>query len=110
MNAPLPNEEQFAELGYEAVRKLDTGEWAGLMRFMFTTGLVVGLDSFGYRTRFCFKHRSDALASITAWNGSGDPPGPWIKEKGRVERSNPRTLGGVPIVTEPLSALKDIAP
>lgn len=78
--------------GYHYVRKLPSGEWAGLMRFLFTTGLVVGLDLEGYRTRFCYTYHEDALQALLEWDGHGDPPGPWIKEKGRGgERENPRS-------------------
>ena len=86
--------------GYLHVRKLRTGEMIGLQRLIFTVGLCVGLDRHGYRTRFCYPTMRDALFASLTWDGEGDPPGPWIKEKGMVERNNPRALGGVPIVVE----------
>lgn len=48
---------------------------------LYTTGLFVGLDRMGWRTRFCYEHKVDAVAALDAWDGRGDPPGPWIKEK-----------------------------
>jgi hypothetical protein len=87
------------EHGYLCVHKLPTGEWAGLAPFIFTTGLCVGLDRSGYRTRFCYKNTRDALAAIVTWDGTGDPPGPWIKEKGPVERTNPN-FKDIPIRVE----------
>ena len=67
--------------GYREIRRLPTGEIAGLMRFLFTTGLCVGLDDSGYRTRFCFDGWNDAAQSLDAWDGRGFPPGWWIKQK-----------------------------
>lgn len=77
--------------GYAYLRRLPTGEWAALRKFLFTTGLVVGIDLHGYRTRFCYERAEDALDALLAWDGSGDPSGPWIKEKGLgVDRLNPK--------------------
>jgi len=92
--------EQFAENSYLAPRLLPSGEWAALHRFIFTTGLVVGIDEHGRRTRFCYERFEDAFAALATWDGRGDPPGPWIKEKGEIERSNPARSNGIPIVVE----------
>jgi hypothetical protein len=93
-------EDQLKELGYLFVRQLPTGEWAGLMRMMFTVGLFVGLDETGYRTRFCYERADQAWIALVTWDGTGDPCGPWIKEKGRVDRHNPRCFYGIPVVIE----------
>ena len=67
--------------GYTRCTLLLTGELAGIMPMLYTTGLFVGITEAGWRTRFCYEHRKDAIAALDAWNGLGDPPGPWIKEK-----------------------------
>lgn len=92
--------EEVAELGYPWSRLLPTGEWAGLRTFMFTVGLCVGIDETSYRTRFCYEgeHWRAAHDALMTWDGLGDPPGPWIKEKGANERRNPATLKGIPII------------
>jgi hypothetical protein len=96
-----PSHEAFAELGIFLSRKLPSGEWAGVQRMMFTVALLVGLDEFGYRTRFCYPLGMPAIEALAAWDGHGDPPGPWIKEKGEGgDRTNPRHLAGIPIVIE----------
>lgn len=74
---------------YENVKQLSTGEWAGTHYMLFTEGLFVGLDKTGYRTRFCYPRGGWAAKALAAWDGVGDPPGPWIKENGMVERTNP---------------------
>jgi hypothetical protein len=82
------------------VRLLPSGEWACLHQFVFTVGLLVGVDEQTYRTRFCYESIGDACAALMSWDGSGDPPGQWIKEKGRFERSNPLRFKGIDIVQE----------
>lgn len=93
-------ETALRENGFLLTRRLPTGEVAGIVRFVFTFGLCVGCDRYGYRTRFCYPEPGSAVVALLTWNGEGDPPGPWIKEKGRVERENPARFHGIPIVTE----------
>ena len=93
------NEKDFIELGYAFPRLLKSGEWAAVYPFLFTTGLVVGLNESGYRTRYCYKSPLEAAVALTNWDGLGDPPGPWIKQKGGVERTNPN-FQNIPIVME----------
>jgi hypothetical protein len=80
--------------GYLAPRRLPDQRWIAVQRFLFTWGLMVGLDDCGYVTRFCYAKLHDALAAAVLWDGTGDPPGPWIKEKGRDgERDGPGAAG-----------------
>jgi hypothetical protein len=90
--------ETILERGYYRARQLPNGEWLALTRQMFTTGLCVVKEphpgdtvSNGMRTRFCFEHAHDAEAALVAWDGRGDPPGNWIKQKPE-DRFNPRWL------------------
>lgn len=72
----------IADLGYFGVKPAKSGEWLGLQKMLFTTGLfVIDADGSGWRTRFCYEHSIDAAMALLEWNGEGDPPGPWIKEK-----------------------------
>ncbi len=61
------------------------GRLCVVQSFMVTSGLLVGVrfDEFGYSydARYCFEHSFSAFAALHAWDGTGDPPGPWIKEK-----------------------------
>ena len=67
--------------GYRHCLRMPDGSVAGLHAQIFTTGLCVGLTNTGYTRRYCYEHEADALAALMSWNGAGDPPGPWIKEK-----------------------------
>ena len=89
------NPNDAVALGYLEPRTLPTGEIAALHRLLFTVGLVVGIDEFQYRTRYCYTNYLEAYLALLQWNGEGDPPGFWVKQKGRdrfgnpVDRSNP---------------------
>lgn len=73
----------LADNGYQNCRLLPTGEVIGTHPMIYTTGLFVGLDMSGYRYRYCYEHRADAELAAATWDGAGDPPGPWVVEKGR---------------------------
>src|SRR5262245_21825543 len=101
-----PQQRERAEVirhasGNPLVCLLESGEYASLQRMFYTTGLMVGRDETGYRTRFCYPDDASALEALLSWDGRGDPPGPWLKEKGRRERWNPlRYLRGIPVRVE----------
>jgi len=71
----------LAENGYTHVRQLPTGEWAAILKFIFTYGLCVGLDEYGLRTRFCYGTEIEAVAALHEWDGKGFPPGWWLRQK-----------------------------
>lgn len=66
--------------GYTDVRVIGE-DICGLSVQIYTTGLCVHLDRSGYRRRYCYEHTVDARNALLEWDGKGDPPGPWIKEK-----------------------------
>lgn len=72
---------ELEDMGYSNVRELATGEIAATLPQIFTTGLYVGLTEVGTGRRYCYEHSVDAEAALAAWDGTGDPSGPWIKEK-----------------------------
>jgi hypothetical protein len=77
------------------LRTLPNHDVVGVRRFMFTWGLLVGIDGSGYRLRYCYEHQRDALNALMAWDGVGDPPGPWVKKKGLgVDQLNPALFNG----------------
>jgi hypothetical protein len=81
--------------GYYGIREIPGKGLCGLRKFIFTTGLVIGMDEVQYYGRYCYSDESDALKALNEWNGKGDPSGPWIKYKGAPEeRSNPEMDNG----------------
>jgi hypothetical protein len=87
--------EVLKEEGYEYITPLDMEgvEIAcGLYRFVFTTGLVIGLDETGYSGRFCFPSHADAKEVLLSLKKLPKDlrklPGNWIKFKGKMEFSN----------------------
>lgn len=83
MNKIDDNLEDFLiSCGYSHLSVKDNGKVCGLMNFIFTTGLMVGLNLDDYEIRYCYENFDDALAALEKFNGVGDPSGPWIKAKG----------------------------
>ena len=85
------------------LRQLPSGKWIALHPFLFTVGLLVGVERVTYERRFCYPYErvAEAVYAVKNWDGNGDPPGRWIKEKGLgIDRSNPRFLGDIPVVVE----------
>jgi hypothetical protein len=95
MGALTPEEKAFKARMHEqgqfiAVRKREDGIWMGVSRFLFTWGLSYGLDETGRQGRYCYHSIADAIFACLQWDGRGDPPGPWIVEKGKgPERRGP---------------------
>lgn len=81
--------------GYRHTHRLLSGEFAGLLPMLGSWGLFVGMEDFGYRCWYSYPDYGSAVLAITEWSGYGDPPGGWIKQKGRdlahgpVDRLNP---------------------
>lgn len=53
--------------------------------FLWTAGLLTDLEvsefSHGYQQRYCYESLREAIEALRQWDGAGDPPGLWIKEK-----------------------------
>lgn len=76
--------------GYDHVTEFPE-DICGLKDMLLTTDLFVGLSISGYTGRYSYERRQDAEKAISSWDGTGDPPGPWIKYKGEGgERSRPK--------------------
>lgn len=78
------------ELGYYTnVRELN-GNLCAVHPFLFTWAICVGINMEGneHKTRYCYEKQEDAEEALAEWDGRGDPPGPWIKQKPE-DRSNP---------------------
>lgn len=93
MSTDLLSADILLGLGYHAPRRLPDGRWIALQRMLYTTGLFVLEVPEFYRTRYCYERWTDAEAALQVWDGSGDPPGPWIKQKPE-ERLNPTLFDG----------------
>lgn len=76
------------KMGYDPIKVLPNGEIAGVRDYLFTASISVGLNEFTYRTRFCYETRVEAEGALFGWDGKGDPPGKWIKQKPE-ERTGP---------------------
>ena len=57
----------------------------GVQRFIYSCGLLTNMRfdrlTYAYDARYCYPIARDALRDLLEWDGQGDPPGDWIKEK-----------------------------
>lgn len=80
----------LAEMWNAILIRSTNGKVIAVCRFIYTTGILVGVTEHGYDHRYCFPNYADALEAFAKWDGAGDPPGNWIKRKGADgEYSNP---------------------
>lgn len=84
--------------GFFGLKVIEGRGICGLMKFIFTVGLVEGIATNGfdfYDGRYCYahKHAIEAVMALAVWDGKEDPEGNWIKYKGRRgEYSNPKSV------------------
>lgn len=87
--------EQLTREGYFLLVETEDHKICGLLPFMFTTGLVVDIDQFGYGRRYCYPNTESAVDGYVKWLANGttfnDPQDDmWIKCKGdRGDYTNP---------------------
>ena len=60
---------------YSEIKILPDGTICGLHRFLFTWGLIIGIDPSGYADRYCYHSFAAAAAALAAWDGEGEPIG-----------------------------------
>ena len=79
--------------GYKDIRMIPGRGVCALFPYMFTVGIVYGIDKHGYEGRYCYTRDQAILAAVvlSTWDGKEDPIGPWIKHKSvkKGEYSNP---------------------
>ena len=57
---------------------------------LFNHRICVGpKDTDFYERGFCFPKGGHAVIACATWDGTGDPPGPWIKEVGTQRYREP---------------------
>lgn len=75
----------LADNGYEHVRQLPDGTWAGLTRLIFTTGLCVGMDDLGWAARYCFEQYDKALLELACLQSIHQTPQGFIAQRGTTD-------------------------
>lgn len=75
---------QLEQEGFYDLKVIPGQGICGMMRFIFTTAIVVGIDNVGYRGRYCYPHAlvKECVLAYNIWDGTGHPLGGWLKYKG----------------------------
>ena len=67
--------------GYGHIWKIN-GELVALGAMIYSVGIIVGLDTTGYRCRYCYETFDRALQALADWTQEGgDEPKNYIKRK-----------------------------
>lgn len=66
---------------YSQPKQMPDGSWCCIGRFLYTYAIMCGIHECGYAKRYCFESELQARLALIEWNGVGDPPRNWIKEK-----------------------------
>jgi hypothetical protein len=75
---PATEEEMITFLtqqGYTNIRAVEGG-FVGLVRLIYTTGLCIGIDAWGYEGRYCYGDRFLAERACNAMKSIDDEPLP----------------------------------
>lgn len=75
------NKEFFEEQGYQNVRQLPDGSWAGTIELMFTRAICTGLDYHGWAYRWCFENRDLANVELAKLESFDDEPKGWVARR-----------------------------
>ena len=70
------------ENGYFEAREIEGQGICALQMFIYTVGIVCGIDEVGRRYRYCYPNLLEAKTAFQEWDGQGHPTGKWIKRKG----------------------------
>jgi len=71
----------FTDEGYQLPCKMH-GKTVAVMQFIFTVGIVVGMDDTGYECRYCYGSLAEAYIAYATWLKTGtDEPANYIKRK-----------------------------
>lgn len=71
-------EDLARRVGALAIRELPDGSIACVQKLMATTSLMLGVDEWSWRYRFCYERPEDALAALKAVQSELDIPTGWI--------------------------------
>ena len=61
--------EHLNACGYTHIQRIEGRGWCGIGRFMFTHGVLFGMDITGYKGRYCFQDQCSAEGFMLDWDG-----------------------------------------
>ncbi|WP_374335431.1 hypothetical protein [Methyloversatilis sp.] len=69
------------ENGYISLRALDDGSVIGLFPLLYTLAIIMDIEPLGYRRRFCFEDRDQALSEFARLESGDDEPVGYIARR-----------------------------
>lgn len=72
------------------IREVPSRGVCGIIKYAYTHGVHSQMDGKTYYGRWCYRDLASATSALLLWDGAGDPPGDWLKYKGKdCERHPP---------------------
>lgn len=82
-----------SEGSLRGVKRLDDGNYAGVLRLAFTVAIVHGLTRGGmYTTRYCFSSLQDCLAAYEGLTSLAQEPEGWIAARPQDKQDRKNSL------------------
>jgi len=69
------------ENNYISLRALDDGSVIGLYPLLFTLAIIMDIEPWGYRRRFCFEDREKAVSEFARLESGDDEPVGYIARR-----------------------------
>lgn len=73
--------EQVEAEGYENVRQLPDGTWAGTVKLIFTRAICTGITHNSYAYRWCFEDPQRAISELEKLQSMDDVPAGWVARR-----------------------------
>lgn len=91
----------WLEQQYDRVRQLPDGSIAAMSGLMFTTGVYLGVNRWGFERRYCFASADRARAVFDGLQSEEDEPAGWITRRPErpediAAKARPGFYGGDP--------------
>lgn len=77
----FPSLDWFAANNYIRPRQLADGSWAALYRLFTTMSIVMGMDEFSWKYRFCFKSDAKAVEEFEKLQTVDDIPEGFVSHR-----------------------------
>ena len=73
--------EEIEHMGYQNVRQLPDGTWAGTIELLYTRAICTNITPLSYSYRWCFEDRQRAVDELNKLESMDDTPTGWIARR-----------------------------
>ncbi len=81
MHIEAMTKEEVEACGYQNVRQLEDGTWAGTVELIFTRAICTGISPLSWAYRWCFEDKNRALIELAKLTSMDDTPTGWVARR-----------------------------